>query len=522
MFTDSMKEILNEEFNEAITENGAVVYATSGKNLLDINFAIGDMRNMDEKHIIEKFVKAFYEDQMLAVKWLFFARDVREGNGERRLFRVIMKWLAENHTDIALEVAELIPAYGRYDDLIDLMNCNNAEISNKVLELVKEQFNEDMKLCTEGKEISLLAKWLPSENASSQKTRALARVIIDYLSITPKFYRQCLSKLRAYLNVVETKMSAKEWDSISYPSVPSKANLIHNKAFLRNDRDRREAYLQHVADGTAKINVSVLFPHEIVNKYSCDDHWSTTVHEYDETLEQLWNNLKSIDGIENTLVVCDGSGSMSTKIDNNSSVSALEVSNALALYCGERCTGEFKDKFITFGSKPQLVDFSGAKTLHDKLQLSYSYDDCSNTNIEAMFDLILTTAVRSHMSQEDMPKNILIISDMNFDMATGSYAYNRSYAQPANEKLFKTIAKKYTKHGYNLPRLVFWNTASRGDKIPVRENECGVALVSGFSVNTLKMVMSNKLDPYECLCETLNSDRYKAVEDAILYTSKLY
>ena len=132
MFIDDLKETLNEE--PAVTENGAIGYRTTGKALLDINFAVSSMRNMNEQQIIDKFIKAFYEDKILAIKWLFYARDIRQGIGERRLFRVCMKYLAEHHKDIVKGIIPLIPEYGRYDDLWCLLG---TEISDDVINLIK-------------------------------------------------------------------------------------------------------------------------------------------------------------------------------------------------------------------------------------------------------------------------------------------------------------------------------------------------------------------------------------------------
>ena len=206
---------------------------------------------------------------------------------------------------------------------------------------------------------------------------------------------------------------------------------------------------------------------------------------------------------------------MTDNIGGNTTVTALDVANALAIYFAEHSSGEFKDKYITFSERPQLVDFSKADSLHDKLQIALTYDECANTNIEKVFDLILTTAIKHNMRQEDMPKNILIISDMEFDSCATSGDSDIWSRNRPNQRLFEIIAQRYADAGYQLPRLVFWNVNSRTGTIPVKENELGVALVSGFSVNIVKMVMSNKLDPYECLLETLNSERYAPIEKAL-------
>ena len=162
-----------------------------------------------------------------------------------------------------------------------------------------------------------------------------------------------------------------------------------------------------------------------------------------------------------------------------------------------------------------MVDFSLCVSLRDKLRVAYRHNECSNTNIEKVFDLILTTAVNGHMKQKDMPKNVLIISDMEFDSCatcggSDGWGLNRPSA-----RLFDVIKKRFNAAGYQMPRLVFWNVNSRTGTIPVKENDFGVALVSGFSTNVCKMVMSGKTDPYECLVETLMSDRYDAVEAAL-------
>lgn len=512
MFLEQMKNVLNEEYNVSVSENGSVGYRTQGSKLVDLNFAISSMRHMGEREIYSRFMDAYYENPMLAMKWLFYMRDVREGLGERRSFRAIMNYLTLEHEDIAIAVLQLIPKYGRWDDLICLMDCNNANVANMVLAIIKKQLNTDIlnvNLNT-NRPISLLAKWMPSENASSSETKRKAKIIREYLGLTPREYRRTLSKLRKYLDVVECKMSAKHWTEINYTAVPSKANLNYNNAFLKNDTERRKKYLESLKKGETKINAGVLFPHDIVHKYVDDCFWSNRVKSYDETLEQLWKNLKNIGNIENTMVVADGSGSMTVRVDNSSKVTALDVANALAIYCGERCQGEFANKYITFSRRPQLVDFTNAKSLKDKLEIALKHNEVADTNIEAVFDLILTTAKNNNMSQNEIPQNILIISDMEFNSCT---CCNSSYSIPKN--LFKEIEKKYNEAGYKLPRLVFWNVNSRTGTIPVRENDMGVALVSGFSTNVLNMVMNGELDPYKCLVKELNKERYTPVERVV-------
>ena len=502
-FMDAMKNEMLENFNESVTENGAVGYRTTGKALLDINFAVASLRSANEGEIARRFQAAFLENKVLAMKWLFFARDVRGGLGERRLFRTAMKYIAKYEPEMARKVVGLIPEYGRYDDLWSLLDDN--ELRPYVVEFVSQQLTEDVANTRNRKPISLLGKWMPSANASSATTKRYAKILRNALEMKESEYRRTLSALRRYTDVVEVKMSAKMWGEIDYEAVPSRANLIYNGAFLRNDEERRRAFLASLEKGEARINASTLVPYDIVHQYCCGGY-GRSPKSYDATLEALWKNLPDlVQGCGNTIVVADGSGSMMSRV-GSSGVTALEVANSLAIYFAERSSGEFKNKYITFSSRPQLVDFSRGQSLRDKISIALGHSEISNTNIEAVFDLILNTAIRNNMSQEDIPANILIISDMEFDCATtGRIGAN----------LFKTIEAKYRGYGYKLPRLVFWNVNSRTNTIPVRENDMGVALVSGFSVNICKMVMSGKTDPFECLLEALNTPRYQPVEDAL-------
>lgn len=496
-FMSNLKTTLDEN-SFALTDNGALGYSTSGRKLLDLNFSVTSFRNKPNKVIEDAFAKAFYEDKLLAIKWIFYCRDRESGIGERRLFRVVLKWLAIEQPEIAKAVFELSGFYGRLDDMLVLLD---TDLRDDVIAYISNQLKEDQENMKTGKPISLLAKWLKSPNASSKETKRLAKIIYTNLGMTERQYRKTLSALRKYLNVIEVKMSAKQWGEIDYNAVPSRANLIYNGAFLRNDEERRRAYLAALerGDKDVKINASVLFPDDIVRKYgngSCG-----RVGSYNSTLEELWKALPTLSS-DNTLVVRDGSGSMTW-----SGGKPMDVATALAIYMAERNQGEFHNQFITFSSTPKIIDLNGLNTLHDKLAKTYREDDCSNTDIEAVFKLILKTAIKHKMAQEDMPKNIVIVSDMHFD----AHRHNIS------DTLFNAIAKEYVAHGYVLPRLTFWNVNGNcsSNVVPVQQNAMGVVLMSGYSQNLIKMVMSNQTDPYKCLIEQLNSDRYQIVEKAV-------
>jgi hypothetical protein len=496
MFIDKMREALNDEFNVCTTENGALGYRTTGNALLDLNFQVASMRTSDPSHIIAVFMKAFYEDKQLAVKWLFYVRDAREGIGERRLFRILAGYLCDNEPDVLKDLICYIPEYGRYDDLWCLLETQH---SNVVIEIIQTQLAEDLLNMKDYKPISLLAKWLPSANTSSRETVRMAKQIIRLLGMNESCYRKMLSKMRRYIDVVEVKMSARQWRHIQYEAVPSRANLIYRNAFLQNDKKRRLSFLESLEKGETKINASVLFPHDIVHNYN-----NYKLQNKDATLEELWNALPdTMDGCSNTIVVADGSGSMTATV-GGTGVTALSVANALAIYFSERSSGQFKDNYITFSTRPKLVSFSQCKSLRDKIIMALRHNEAADTNIEAVFELILKTAVMQKMKQSELPQTILIISDMEFNSAIDEDVN-------LNERLFEIIDESYSRNGYKLPRLVFWNVNSRTGTVPVVENELGVALVSGFSVNVIKMVLSGNLDPYECLRAQLMSERYEKI-----------
>ena len=344
---------------------------------------------------------------------------------------------------------------------------------------------------------------MPSVNTSSDKTRGTARILAKSLDLTERQYRKILSKLRSKLNVTETMMSAKQWEDIDYEAVPSQANLLYKDAFLRHDAKRRNEYLESLKKGEKKINAATLFPHDVVHKYG----WAPAL---DKTVEQLWNNLPDyVQGNGSTMVVADGSGSMCCNI-GDTRVTAWEVAHSLAIYFAQHSKGPYRNRYITFSSFPKFVSLDG-RTLLDNIRIACNHSEMTNTNIEAVFDLILDTAIRTNCKQEDIPQNILILSDMEFDTATRG---GRGFASPS-KTLFDTIRNKWENAGYKIPRLVFWNICSRTGAIPMKENDLGVALVSGFSPSVCKMVLTNELDPYKALLETIMNPRYDAVENAV-------
>jgi len=522
-FETGIKSTLSDEVS--ITENGAVGYKTTGTKLLDLNFAVSSLRAQSDDAIVKLFSAAFYEDPKLAVKWLFFARDCRKGMGERRLFRVALKWLASVRKEYVKAVLPLIMEYGRADDMLVL---SESDVWNDVIELIDTQISRDYGDYEAGKPISLLAKWLPSANTSSAATRALATKVRQGLKLSEKEYRKLLSKLRAKLNVIETKTSANKWNEIDYNAVPSQANMKYKNSFLRHDEARRREWLGKLekCEAGVKINAGTLTAADIVHQYcigSIGYGWGrSNIEKIDQTLEAAWKALPTtFDSTRNVIAVVDGSGSMKCQCSPAGNMLAHDVANGLGIYFSERLNGPFKDKFITFSGNPAFVDLSACMTLAEKISETLRHNECSNTDIEKTMHLVLETAVRNGLKQEEIP-DLLILSDMEFDQGTYMSGCGCSYYGARDQQysasrlaLFENIKKEFQSKGYQMPKITFWNICGRSGTIPVKQNDLGVSLVSGFSQNIMQMVMSNKADPFDVLVEQLNTERYAAVGEAI-------
>lgn len=496
------------------TSNGAVAYKSTGSALLDINTSIAALRSESDGRVIEMFRKAYSENPRLAIRWLFYAGDIREGQGERRLFKLCLRDMMNNGgEDIIANLIPLIPEYSRWDYLYDVMD--NPKTKMVVQRVIRTQWKADMANMRANKPISLMAKWLDSATSHSKETRKRGLKTMDMLGLTEREYRKGLSAMRKHLDVVERKMSSQNWQSINYETVPSKANLNYNNAFLRNDEDRRRAYLNALKTGEAKINSSVAYPHEIVHKYCNGSYWGMRIkNRVDDTLEAMWEALPNlVTDDSSTIVVADGSGSMNSPV-GNTQVMAIEVANALAIYFAERAKGAYKGRYITFSATPKMVNVN-KNTLRANLAEAARHNEVANTNLEATFDLILDTAIKNHSPQSDLPDNILIISDGGWDSMVVYQAGNRYNHGKVNAKPFlKSIKDKFNAAGYTMPKIIYWNVCGTGNTrngVPMTQNDFGI-MVSGFSVNTLKMVLSGKTNPWDALVDTLLVKRYDKVE----------
>ena len=345
---------------------------------------------------------------------------------------------------------------------------------------------------------SLIFKWLPSENASSEKTKELARAIRKSLGITSKQYRKLLSWGRERINVLERLMSSNQWDKISFDRIPSRAGLIYKNAFAR--RDILKAKYEHfMQDKSTKVNAKDLYPHEIAHRAFHTDS-SDEVNRL--ALQKYWDNLPNYYGNkeENGIAVVDVSGSMNGQ--------PMEVAVSMGAYIAEKAHGPFANHFITFSARPELVKFEGIDII-DKFKRCVCADWGMNTDLKAVFNMLFDTAVKNHIKQEDMPERIYIFSDMQFDrcVSVGNSCYYAS--QSKIDTMMEAEKKRWARYGYKLPSVVFWNVnAAFKNNIPAIGE--GFSYVSGFSPVMIETILSGK-DGVDLMLEKLNSERYKMI-----------
>ena len=531
LFSELKTESMHDESNMMLTENGAIAYQSMGSALVDIDSAASTFRMVDIDEIKAKMDAAYKENPQDTTKWMFYLGDIREGKGERRGFNACMDYMVEQHPEIAKELIPLIPEYTRWDYAARLMKSNNPEVARAATDFVKDQLKNDMN----SEHPSLLAKWLPSIQTKKKDERQIVFKLEKEFGLDHKGYRKMLAGIRDKLNIMEKYLSTKTMDQINMENLTSHQNLKYQEAFQKWVPDARKEYLDKVAAGEAKMNTDVVTPHEIVHAYTDRTSWDEGPKAYNMDLETMWKMLPDkVQGDPSTLVIRDGSGSMTSSIGRQTSATCLEVATAMSIYFAERQTGPLADQFITFSSNPQIVDMSHCDSLHDKLALCSKYDDCSNTNLEKTFDLLLDTLKKNHATQEDVPKNILIVSDMEFDMATTQYSYLRGHTNKEegwSKSLFETISDKWKEEGYELPTMLFWHVNADRVAQPMIDNDRGLVLLSGFSTNVLDMVISGEFEneivnektgevekvimsPEEQLAARLSKERYDEVEKA--------
>ena len=498
-------QAMYREGTHKLTENGAFAYDSTAQGaLLDLFSQVGALRPRTENEIVSKFAAAFREDKLLATKMMFYTGDIREGGlGERRTFRICLRWLAEKHPQIVLKNLELIPFFNRFDTLFVLVgtDCEAA-----MWELVGKTLLADVravKASTTSKHIpiSLLGKWMPSENTSSVKTRELANKAIKALKLTPRAYRKMLSALRKHINVTERLMSAGQWTSIDYAKVPSYAMHNYGSAFAKHDYERFNAYLQSVSKGETKINASVLYPYDLVEKYL--GGWGrgrtygdcNVANNEDAVVEAQWKALPNyLTKPVNAVVMADVSGSMRGR--------PMATSIGLATYFAQHNTGWYRNQYMTFTSDPHFINIPEGASLLDCVKKVAAAGVGYSTNLEAAFLEILNVASANRIPADQMPKTLVVISDMEIDR----------YMRPGRHWDFlKVMEARFNAKGYTMPKIVMWNVNARKDTVLSQDER--TIFISGQSASSFKVLCQNLdgVTAYELMLQVLNGPAYAKV-----------
>ena len=488
---------LKSDTNYGYTENGGIKHNSTLNKVLDMFAMGGSMRNRHDDDIIAMFASAYDEDPTLALKCLFYLRDVRGGQGERRFFRICLKWLANENPDEVEHLIGHIAEYGRYDDLFELFD---TPCEPHMLGYIKWVIDLDRD--------HLIYKWMPSINASSKNTKERGRKIASEFGMTEREYRKMLTLGRKQLNLVESLMSQNNWDQIAFDKLPSRAGLLYKNAFMRRE-ETKARYAEFMGSKETKVNASVLNPVEIAHQiYNYRGYHEPSATER-QAWQKYWDNLKDYyDGKEEPgIAIVDVSGSMWGQ--------PLEAAVSMGAYIAERGKGPFKNHFITFTDMPELVEFTG-RDIYDKFERARGAEWGGSTNIEAVFDLLLSTAIGHQTRPEDMPKTLYIFSDMEFNGCVTSgrpsrdrWAYNgRTLNQSQIDTVIEAQARKWRQYGYKIPRVIFWNLDARHNNIPAIGE--GFSYVSGFSMNMVECILSGK-DGVDLMLEKLGSERYKAI-----------
>lgn len=499
----NMKEAITTATNLKTTENGAIALSTTLNPIYDLFAFGGAYRNKKVECIHQLFQNAYLYDKTLALKCLFYLRDIREGQGERRIFREAMKWLAEHDPQKAKELLPFIPEYGRFDDLFVFFN---TPIEKDLLEFLSYLFRSAC-MMVEGEEVilpnpinqykqflPLIFKWLPSIDTSSETPREQARKLANYLSLSPKKYRQILSYARNYLKIVERLMSDNRWNEIDFDKLPAKAALLYSSTFARR-KETKARYSQELKEGKIKAKSDNLFPYDILQKLekasTIEERWLA---------EMAWDNMPNfVDSTErhNILCVCDTSGSMEE-------CGALIKAISLSIYFAERLNGLFHNKILTFSSHPKFLDVS-QPTLLNKYEYMKENVLVDRTNLEAVFTMLLRIALSGEVKKEDFITELIILSDMEIDnpYILGVSRGKLSTTLDAIKENWESMTD------YPFPYLYLWNLDARHNTLLSNDLLYGKnhTYLSGYSAQTFKNILSGKRG-WDMVLDVLNSPRY--------------
>lgn len=476
-----LKSLLQTESNYTLTENGALTHRSTKSYVLDL-FALGGSAN-NRKDVSTLIKNALYEDTRLALKVIFYLSDIREGQGRRDFFRASLLEILSQDTELTIKLLPYVAEFGRWDYLYWFMG---TRIQSNALSILEKEVEK----CLTNNTPSLVFKWLASEDASSEETKRNAEITRRAFGLTRREYRKMLSWGRKALGdaVVERKMSTNLWEDIDHSKVPSVAMKKYRKAFISHTPNKFTTFVGKVEKGEAKINSKVLYPHDIIHAGAHTEGVER------RALAAQWNALPNyLSENVRALAVVDTSGSMRGQ--------PIEIAASIGIYLAERMVGEFKDTIISFSNEARLFDVSHGDVF-DKYNFLRRNEIIENTNLQSVFNLLLTTAMKHNVPANEMPNRIIIMSDMEFDSAT------------RGSTNLDVIRSKYVASGYEFPQIIFWNVAARNMQTPATMNDQGIILVSGFSPVVMKSLLSNDpyITPYRAMLEVINVERYAFID----------
>ena len=494
----NFSERLRKDADKTYTENGATALCTTGTACLDLFGSIGSLREAEDARITGLFAEAYRENPLMATKIAFYGRDIREGLGERRTFRILLSYMACHHPEALRNNLGLIGVYGRYDDLYALIG---TPLEEDMWLVMKQQFEADYESLQKGEPVSLLAKWIKTADASSKHTRKLGILTAKKLGYSVYEFKRMVRALRREIDVVEAKMSAGRWDEITYSHVPSRAMMVYRNAFLKHDEEGFSKYIQKAVSGEEVIHSQALYPYDLTQKFLDLDFYGYESQEplSDEekkVLEAQWKQLPDYvgEGI-NAIVMADVSGSMMAANGR-----PMASSIGLAVYFAERNHGDYHNLFMTFSANPQIVELRG-ETLEQKISFIQKAEWGMNTNLKSAFDKVLSIAMEQQTPAEDMPRSIIVISDMEIDQCS-----SRKWT------FYDQMQEQYRSCGYEIPNIVFWNVNSRHDVFHADSSRKGVQLVSGQSAATFQQLMKTVgMTPVEAMEYVICSERYAEI-----------
>lgn len=476
---NTFKQAIQEQ--TTYTQNGMVARESSANACVNFFYKAGSSRNKD---IFSDFIAAYVENPDIAVRILLWLRDIREGAGERDTFRNILRDFSKLHPEIVELIIPVIPELGRWDDL--LIFDDKSECQNKAFELIASELRNKN---------GLVAKWMPREKSAK---RDIANKLRNFLNMDSASYRKMLSSLSS---TVEDKMCAKKWSDIDYSHVPSVAASRYSSAFYLNDTARYSEYVKSLSNSNAntKVNAGAIFPHDVISKmisgwYSMESLSDTEIG----LMREQWRSLPNYMGNSRIMPMIDVSGSMYVPISGNGGTLAIHVAIALGLYIADKNTGSFSDTYLTFSQNPQLRIAQGE--IDEKISQLVNDEWGMNTNLERAFEKILDVAKTNQVSPNEMPEYLVILSDMEFDVAVKT-----------DQTAFEMVKYHYQQSGYQMPKIVFWNLNS-ASHVPVRYDENGTAMVSGFNTSIMKSLLSDAdlsdFSPENVMLDTVMKDRY--------------